>query len=77
MNLIPARLAGLLLRLSEEQDSDDLRGYTHQDLSEMLGTYRETITQTLNEFKAQSLIAIGRKRITLIDKPRLEVLELS
>ena len=74
---IPARLAGLLLRLAEEQGSDDLRGYTHQDLSEMLGTYRETITQTLNEFKAQGLIAIGRKRIALIDKRRLEALALS
>ena len=74
---IPARLAGLLLRLAGEQGSDDLRGYTHQDLSEMLGTYRETITQTLNEFKAQGLITIGRKRITLKDKPRLEALALS
>jgi CRP-like cAMP-binding protein len=74
---IPARLAGLLLRLSEEQGSNDLRGYTHQDLSEMLGTYRETITQTLNEFKAQGLIAIGRKRITLKDKSRLEALALT
>lgn len=74
---IPARLAGLLLRLAEEQGSDDLRGYTHQDLSEMLGTYRETITQTLNEFKAQGLIAIGRKRIALIEKHRLEALALS
>ncbi len=74
---IPARLAGLLLRLAEEQGSDDLRGYTHQDLSEMLGTYRETITQTLNEFKAQGLIAIARKRIALIDKRRLEALALS
>ncbi len=73
---IPARLAGLLLRLAEEQGSDDLRGYTHQDLSEMLGTYRETITQTLNEFKAQGLISIGRKRISLKEKPRLEMLAL-
>ena len=71
---IPARLAGLLLRLAGEQGSDDLRGFTHQDLSEMLGTYRETITQTLNEFKAQGVIAIGRKRITLKDKDRLEAL---
>jgi CRP-like cAMP-binding protein len=74
---IPARLAGLLLRLSEEQGSDDIRGYTHQDLSEMLGTYRETITQTLNDFKAQGLITIGRKRIALKDKERLQALSLS
>lgn len=74
---VPARLAGLLLRLAEEQGSDNLRGYTHQDISEMLGTYRETVTQTLNEFKAQGLVAIGRKRIILVNKQRLEALALT
>lgn len=74
---VPARLAGLLLRLAEEQGSDSLRGYTHQDISEMLGTYRETVTQTLNEFKAQGLVAIGRKRIILVNKQRLEALALT
>lgn len=74
---VPARLAGLLLRLAQEQGSDDLLGYTHQDLSEMLGTYRETVTQTLNEFKSQGLIGIGRKRVTLLNKPLLEDLAAS
>ena len=68
---IPARLASLLLRLAAEQDSSVLRGFTHQDLSEMLGTYRETITQTLNQFKAQGLIDIGRKRVVLLRHDRL------
>jgi CRP/FNR family cyclic AMP-dependent transcriptional regulator len=74
---IPTRLAALLLRLANEQGGDELRGYTHQDLSEMLGTYRETITQTLSEFKLQGLIAIGRKRIALRDRSRLEALALA
>ncbi len=70
---IPARLASLLLRLSDEQgDNDVVKGYTHQDLGEMLGTYRETITQTLNDFKAEGLIEIGRKKITLLDPDSLE-----
>lgn len=71
---IPARLAALLLRLADEQGGEELRGYTHQDFAEMLGTYRETITQTLSEFKAQGLIETGRKQITLRDLPRLEML---
>ena len=74
---IPARLADLLLRLSAELGNNEIRGYTHQDFSEMLGTYRETITQTLNDFKAQGLIDIGRKRILLLDCPRLELLAQS
>jgi CRP-like cAMP-binding protein len=68
---IPARLAGVLLRLAGEQQSNNVTGYTHQDLGEMLGTYRETITQTLNDFKADGLVEIGRKQIILLDTERL------
>ena len=70
---IPARLASLLLRLADEQGGNDVvNGFTHQDLGEMLGTYRETITQTLNDFKADGLVAISRKRIQILDRPSLE-----
>lgn len=70
---IPARLASLLLRLGEEQGGrGEVTGFTHQDLGEMLGTYRETITQTLNDFKAEGLVAIGRKRLTILDYEGLE-----
>ncbi len=71
---IPARLADLLLRLVGEQGNNEIRGYTHQDFSEMLGTYRETITQTLNDFKAKGMIEIGRKRVVLLDRSRLQML---
>jgi CRP-like cAMP-binding protein len=70
---IPARLAALLLRLQEEQ-GDTIYGYTHQDLAEAVGTYRETTTQTLNEFKAEKLIDIGRKRIEILDPAGLEMI---
>ncbi|HHJ52817.1 MAG TPA: Crp/Fnr family transcriptional regulator [Caldithrix abyssi] len=75
---IPARLASLLLQIDEEQGgSHVVTGYTHQDFSEMLGTYRETVTQTLNDFKADGLIEIGRKKVTLLDIPALrEISEL-
>ncbi|MFQ5399120.1 MAG: Crp/Fnr family transcriptional regulator [Anaerolineae bacterium] len=69
---IPARLAGLLLQLAAEQgNSNRVTGYTHQDISEMLGTYRETITQTLNDFKADGWIEIGRKQVVLLDQESL------
>ena len=74
---IPARLANLLLRLAQEEEGDQVTDYTHQDLGEMLGTYRETITQTLNEFKANGLVEIGRKKVILLDKERLERLAAS
>jgi CRP/FNR family transcriptional regulator, cyclic AMP receptor protein len=71
---IPARLASLLLRLSAEQASDEIVGLTHQDLAETVGTYRETATQVLNDMKVDGLIEIGRKRITILDRARLEAL---
>jgi CRP/FNR family cyclic AMP-dependent transcriptional regulator len=69
---IPARLASLLLQLSEEQGGDSIVGLTHQDLGEQIGTYRETTTQTLNSFKADGLLDIGRKRITILDREGLQ-----
>ncbi|MEZ4618901.1 MAG: Crp/Fnr family transcriptional regulator [Caldilineaceae bacterium] len=69
---IPARLASLLLRLSEEQNSDTINGLTHQDLAESVGTYRETATQVLNDLKSEGYIDIGRKRIELLDRDGLE-----
>lgn len=74
---ISVRLAALLLQLDAEQGKSGLvKGYTHQDLSEMLGTYRETITQTLNEFKADGWIDIGRKKVGLLDVEALEALAM-
>jgi CRP-like cAMP-binding protein len=72
---IPARLASLLLRLADEEgDGTEVIGYTHQDLGEILGTYRETVTQTLNDFKAEGLVVISRKRVQILDKDGLEIL---
>lgn len=68
---IPARLALLLLELQKEQ-GNQIYGYTHQNMAEAVGTYRETTTQTLNEFKAKNLIDIGRKQLTILDREGLE-----
>jgi CRP/FNR family transcriptional regulator, cyclic AMP receptor protein len=69
---IPARLASLLLRLADERGSATIKGYSHQDLAEMVGTYRETVTLTLNELKAKGLVEIGRKRLVVVDRAGLE-----
>lgn len=61
---IPIRLARCLLETAEDGVVD---GFSHQDISEMLGAYRETITVTLNEFKEQGLIDIKRRRIVIRD----------
>ncbi len=70
---IPARLAALLLKLAGEDAGQPsaVEGYTHQDLAEMLGTYRETTTQTLNDFKGRGWVDIQRKRIDILDREAL------
>ena len=71
---VPARLATLLLRLSAGADDRELTDYTHQDLADMVGTYRETATQTLDDFKRRSLVELGRKRIRILDPDELKLI---
>lgn len=67
---ISTRLANRLLELT--RGGNTVEGYTHQELAEMVGTYRETVTAALNEFKAQGLVSIGRKHIEILDREGLE-----
>ncbi len=62
---LPARLAGLLLREADAYST--VAGYTHQELAERLGTYRETVSQLLGRFRAEGLVAVEPKRIRLLD----------
>ena len=74
---IPARLAGLLLELAREPlDGNEVIGFTHQDLAERIGTYRETTTQVLNTFKDQGWVKISRKNIQLLNTEALISLTL-
>jgi CRP/FNR family transcriptional regulator, cyclic AMP receptor protein len=70
---VPARLGTVLLRLVAG-DGDELVGHTHQDLAEMIGTYRETVTQTLDDFQRRGLVQLGRKHIRILNRPGLEAL---
>ena len=67
---LPARLATLLLR--EADPFGHVAGYTHQELSERLGTYRETVSQTLGRFRAEGLVAVEPRHIRVLDRTGLE-----
>lgn len=72
---MPARIARLILQLIEENGTNNtLKGYTHQQLADMLGTYRETTTQILNDFKQRGWITLGRKSIQVLNFVALEEL---
>lgn len=68
---VAGRLASLLLRLMKEEGKTII-GFTHQNLADAIGTYRETTTQTLNKLKAQGLLNTGRKRIEILDPQGLQ-----
>jgi CRP/FNR family transcriptional regulator, cyclic AMP receptor protein len=76
---ISARLAALLLELEgeDEQGGPPYAGgmvrATHQELADMLGTWRETISKTLQDFRRRGLVASGRRQLQLLDREGLEM----
>lgn len=70
---VTSRVASLLLRLSAGRK--EVTGYTHQEMADMLGVYRETVTNGIAELKGDKLIKVGRKRITLLDSGALRRME--
>ena len=69
---IASRLAALLLELAGDDPRSVVRA-THQELADMLGTWRETISKTLQDFRRRGLVASGRRQLTLLDKDGLTV----
>jgi CRP-like cAMP-binding protein len=68
---LPERLAMLLLDLGDNQKGL-IKGISHQSLADHLGTYRETVSAILRDFKRQELVELGYRRITLLDVEALK-----
>jgi CRP-like cAMP-binding protein len=76
---VPQRLATVLLSLSGvvpgqavgELPPSVVR-YTHQQLAEMIGSYRETVTKAIGEFREAGLIRIEDDAISLTDLAQLQ-----
>ena len=45
---------------------------SHQDIADMVGTYRVTATRILNEMRVAGLVELNRMRIEIADADRLE-----
>ena len=69
---LPERLASLLIDLNKD-GSDVIKGVSHQALADYLGTYRETVSAILRDFKRQGLVELGYRRINLVDVDELEI----
>ncbi len=69
---ISSRLAALLIELAAI-DPKDVVYATHQELADMLGTWRETVSKTLQDFRRRGWVASGRRQLTLLDKDALQL----
>jgi CRP/FNR family cyclic AMP-dependent transcriptional regulator len=76
---VPARLAGLLLRLSEREEAmagdGELRipaRYTHRLLASMVGSNREAVTRAFGVLRKAGAVEIRDRRIYVTDEVTLE-----
>jgi CRP-like cAMP-binding protein len=77
---VNAKLAELLLRLAAEYGIDDSRGtlvslkITHQEMANLIGSTRETVSLTLSQFKRKGLIQTDGRKVILADREGLRAL---
>ncbi|MCA9803162.1 MAG: Crp/Fnr family transcriptional regulator [Cyanobacteria bacterium HKST-UBA02] len=77
---VPSRVARLLLTLAENHGRVTPSGIrvefplTHQEIADMVGSSRVTVTQILNKFRSSNWIDIESKRVTIHDQEALEEL---
>ena len=68
---IASRLAALLLELGGDGPDYAVRA-THRELADMLSTWRETISKTVQEFRRRGWVATGRRKLVILDKTSLQ-----
>ena len=73
------KLARFLLdwNANHSGDSDNSRSVltlTHEEIAEMLGTSRETVSRLFSDFKRQRLVEVRGSSLVITDKPGLQKL---
>jgi len=77
---VNAKLSELLLDLGQEYGVDDPRGIlvaikiTHQEMANLIGSTRETVSLTLSQFKRNKLITTEGRKIIITDREGLAAL---
>jgi CRP/FNR family transcriptional regulator len=75
---VPSRVARLLISLAESHGKVTPKGIrvefplTHQEIADMVGSSRVTVTQILNKFRSSNWIEIESKRVTIHNLDALE-----
>ncbi len=77
---VPSRVARLFVTLAENHGKVTPQGIklefplTHQEIADMVGSSRVTVTQILNKFRSNRWIGIESKRVTIYNLDALEAL---
>jgi len=77
---VSAKLAEQLIKLADEYGVDDARGklvamkITHQELANLIGSTRETVSLTLSQFKRKQYIVTDGRKVILADLSGLRAL---
>ncbi len=69
---VQSRLASLLLSL--DAGTAEVRGFSHQELADRIGTHRETVTRCLNELRERGAVEATRGCIRLLKRDDLRTL---
>lgn len=76
---VRSRTAQLLIKLAQMGGSSDKNGamtiqnkFTHQELANMIGATRQTVTEVMNDLKRKGYIRCPGGRITILDSEGLE-----
>jgi CRP/FNR family cyclic AMP-dependent transcriptional regulator len=70
---VPARLAHLLLELGKSDGAQEPRGIrikaklTHQEMANLIGCSRETVSATLGQFRDEGLLQLDGRTMTILD----------
>ncbi len=74
---VPARLAHLLIELGKSAGAADAAGtrikakLTHQEMANLIGCSRETVSATLGQFRDQGLIQMDGRTMTIVNQEGL------
>lgn len=73
---VRSRLAQILVKFSEASRRADgatviENRLTHQDLANMIGATRTTVTKILNEWKRRGVVEVGHRSILILDREAL------
>lgn len=77
---VNSKLAELLLRLGAEHGVEDDRGLlvalkiTHQEMANLIGSTRETVSLTLAQFKKKGLVQSDGRKVILVDREGLRAM---